>query len=669
MKLNKTELIEAIKRLNKENPLKEGKEIQRATLPADADALEQHQEALNQNIKRRDPKNYEKEVKDLIKDTASEESRYRHFDVVDRKDLAKKINEAKQRGLEFKISKSMKEGFRYDFKVADNSLNEDFLKKEAGDPEVNKDAFNHATDVGASSPTTDLGEELKIFTSSLTNFHPSKKSEELWNEICEKNKLQDLEAALEVIWPDGISDDALDDMLYNEADWVRDMIGLDGESTSSEEPTETEETEASDIDLEDEDEDVEPLEGDFEIDSEEEIEPIYDDEEDNQEVLDATEDEEEPEDEEDLGEGCGDTKEKETVEESWKDENPYDEPEEALAKKVAKACHLSIDDFDDLLHDLNNLRGDEWLDIVEKCGNDELIGEFKDFIHVDDDDDDLDESLNESITTIYKKPGDGKFSKLKAENPGAILINTEFETESDIEDKLGKLTKDSTVIIDGAENLPVGKGIIAKLKSLGCKVFLVRYDEPDIDMTDLGGIPLKNPEKYLHESDEKEEPSEDDWFDDEEVEPVAVADDLMDGLKGLKKDTPVEVKPIETQDGSLTVNSIDIKKEKDPDKAVVTVKVDDPAQTTPKEDELVIPDTENETNPTDDLVSSIAEGFMNSTFKPTQIITEEEDVTKQAVAQSQADGDDDEIVAVDDSMVEEMMGFPKAPKEEEPKKE
>ena len=121
MKFEKDELIENIKRLNKEKRLKEGKEIQRVLSPADADAFEQHEEALEANNKRLDPKNYDKDIKDLIKDTASEESRYRHFDIVDRKELAKKINEAKSKGLNFKISRSVKEGYRYDFKVLDEA--------------------------------------------------------------------------------------------------------------------------------------------------------------------------------------------------------------------------------------------------------------------------------------------------------------------------------------------------------------------------------------------------------------------------------------------------------------------------------------------------------------------------------------------------------------------
>lgn len=353
MNIQKNKLIESIRDLNRKNPIKESKDIQRVLPPADADAFEQHEQALEANKKRLDPKNYEKDVKELIDETASEESRYRHFDVVDRKDLAKKINEAKEKGLQFKISRSMKEGFRYDFKV----LKEDFMKKDAGDPDINTSAFNKATDVGSSvcesyssdtcellaeissradlrdalnclddehfyilfdtigvvadskphnnyplddfdsedssdldetidltegssrvahlrklmlgegqvDPMSDsdylqeecdqqdpeLDEELKIYTSNLSNFHPSKRSEHLWDDIKENNKIEDLEYALEALYPDGISDEALDDMLSQEEDWIRDLIGLpiDGE----EEPTEEEPVD------EFEDDEIDPL--------------------------------------------------------------------------------------------------------------------------------------------------------------------------------------------------------------------------------------------------------------------------------------------------------------------------------------------------------------------------------------------------------------------------
>lgn len=386
MKLTKNELLEKINNLNKQKPLKESKEIQRVASPADADALEQHEEALKQNKERLDTKNYEKDVKDLIQETASEESRYRHFDVVDRKELAKRINEAKEKGLDFKVSRSIKEGFRYTLKV----LNEDYMKKEAGDPDVNCAAFNKATDVQASSPATGLGEdvekeetvdtlsepelikeedlvdykklvndiccwlannedvegvsfplidhlvevgydedfvnnffeqcddeseeeivaddeiidddeefptdenldeELKVYTSTLEGFHPSVKCEDFWNEIVENNKVEDLEYALEALYPDGISDIALDDLLSHEEDWIRDMIELpyDGEESqeNSDEDDESEDEEES----EDDDENDYPEEDDIESD---ELE--FDDESDEKEPSD----DETPDDEDDI---------------------------------------------------------------------------------------------------------------------------------------------------------------------------------------------------------------------------------------------------------------------------------------------------------------------------------------------------------------------------------
>lgn len=388
MKLTKNELLEKINNLNKQKPLKENKEIQRVASPADADALEQHEEALKQNKERLDPKNYAQDIKDLVQETASEESRYRHFDVVDRKDLAKRINEAKEKGLDFKVSRSAKEGFRYNLEV----LNEDFMKKEAGDPNINCAAFNKATDVQASSPATGLGEdveneeevdtllvpkpvkeddlvdykelvndiccwlannedvegvsfplidhlveigydedfvnnlfehcddeseeivgdepeeeidddeelsldedldeELKVYTSTLEGFHPSVRCEDFWNEIVENDKVEDLEYALEALYPDGISDIALDDLLSNEEDWIRDIIELPYDEEESEENSDEDDEseddendepeeydiESDELEVEDESDEKEPSD-DESIEDEDDIEPVDFDEE------------------------------------------------------------------------------------------------------------------------------------------------------------------------------------------------------------------------------------------------------------------------------------------------------------------------------------------------------------------------------------------------------
>lgn len=379
-----SDLIESINRLNKKKPLKEAKDMTAVLFPADYDAQKQHEEALKANAERRDPKNYSKEVKDFIKATASEESRYRHFDVVDRKDLAKKINIAKEKGLPFKISRSIKEGYRYDFKV----LKEEYIKKDAGIPEVNSAMFNKATNVGSVSgslgedldndksnlincesllmnilqwlgdnssedldlknelftylvadldydedllnslfnegdvsvldslncledepklegPKLDdvptkvvnsehpLDEELKIYTSSLTNFHPSERAQKLWDEIRDADKIPDLEYALETLYEDGISDQALDDMLIHEEDWIRDLIGLEPNDDNEEDDynypetdyvddAEEEDTKPLDYEDEDDDSDLKVIDDTDEfIDNfidefdDEDVEPVY----------------------------------------------------------------------------------------------------------------------------------------------------------------------------------------------------------------------------------------------------------------------------------------------------------------------------------------------------------------------------------------------------------
>lgn len=554
MKITKSELIESIKALNEKKPLKESADIQRVLFPADADAQEQHEQALKANKERLDPKNYAEDVKDLVKMTASEESRYAHFDVVDRRELAKQINEAKEKGLPFRVSRNTKEGFRYNLDV----LKEEFLKKDAGNPDINTAAFNKATNVGngpiaeeyklptednpeyinalakaykalnendkaagviygyerdednnkfvpffamrdtekelgdmqaslkskqkgpskvtiytlfpqklddtatflkekgalpklkkkrvvedlEDSPeakevwakpeeiegelpedfagkieflvadeeeaiegydkviealvgdeftsaraqleiirdeetahkefleklmadptaiysgaacedeteveeaeeeledekeeeplTEDLDEELKVFTSTLSGFHPSEKSEGLWNEIKEANKVEDLEYALEALYPDGISDVALDDMLSNEPDWIRDMIGLDEPEVEEEEPIDEfedeeieplDDEESSDDDWteepfeesEDEDEIEEPMDDDIDGLEQREV-----DKESSEEELDDLDDEEPVE----IGDEDLEEKPESKEEEKAEKEHPLDE--------------------------------------------------------------------------------------------------------------------------------------------------------------------------------------------------------------------------------------------------------------------------------------------------------------------------------------------------------
>jgi len=95
-------------------PIGENKTIQRVLPPADADAFEQHA-ANRQDFRKRVKDAYEDDaVKFLIDATATEESRERHYNVVDRRDLAKLLNNAKKQGYSgYKVERNDLPGYKY----------------------------------------------------------------------------------------------------------------------------------------------------------------------------------------------------------------------------------------------------------------------------------------------------------------------------------------------------------------------------------------------------------------------------------------------------------------------------------------------------------------------------------------------------------------------------
>ena len=479
MKIKRDELLESIKELNKKKPLKENIEEDlgntkvdvTATLdPADAARMKEHEDAIKAHDKRIEDSYKTDEVKEFLKETASEESRYSHFDCVDRKDLAKRINEAKEKGLDFKVGRNDKDGYRYSFEV----LKEEYLKKDAGIPEMNTAAFNHAagadsapvcesvnegdevvvidtsrdgygigqvvnncftvgelieflsnefsedmpvvlafdrrytfgalnggcfTTMSASAEDaedsgghvvddelldeeidTDVNEELKVYTSKLDNFHPSERSKDVWERIKEGGKVEDLEYALETIYPDGISDVALDDMLANEGDWVLDLVGL------VEEPGETSVDDFKDEEIEpfdsgDDFEDVEDVVDEPAEDIEDAVEEPVEDEPVEDKSYDAYDDEDDVEPL-DLDEPSHE----EAVEEI-KDEKDDEEPEDKkeLKEDVQQADEKPADEKPE----------------EEKCEDGECEGTK--IVEPDDSDDKLTEAIGDGfVKSAYK---------------------------------------------------------------------------------------------------------------------------------------------------------------------------------------------------------------------------------------------------------------------------
>ena len=91
--------------------------------PAEAKALAEYEEAQKRTEERMN--NQDEEIKEFIKDYASEESKTR-IKIKDRKELSKKITEAKANNIKFKISRCNEDGYRYIFESFNtNLLNED----------------------------------------------------------------------------------------------------------------------------------------------------------------------------------------------------------------------------------------------------------------------------------------------------------------------------------------------------------------------------------------------------------------------------------------------------------------------------------------------------------------------------------------------------------------
>lgn len=193
----------------------------------------------------------------------------------------------------------------------------------------------------------DLDEDLQLYASSLKDFKPAKEAEELWNEIVEQGKLDDLEFQLENVFKSkddknaSIDIEALNDLLINHPDFIRTLIGLDDRSLEdddydekpvgenemvyyddNEEPVD----ENTPLDDEEDDIDVDDIEG-IDEDNEDDIEPIYGDGEEKststkwkkiESDKDDESEESEPKDKTDKSETEKDKKEKkeEKVEES-----------------------------------------------------------------------------------------------------------------------------------------------------------------------------------------------------------------------------------------------------------------------------------------------------------------------------------------------------------------
>ena len=68
---------------------------------------------------------------------------------------------------------------------------------------------------------------MKIYTEdSLSNFNAWSGAVDTLDTLVEKNLVDELEAELEELYPDGLSDTELNDILWFENDWIAQLVGF-----------------------------------------------------------------------------------------------------------------------------------------------------------------------------------------------------------------------------------------------------------------------------------------------------------------------------------------------------------------------------------------------------------------------------------------------------------
>ena len=75
---------------------------------------------------------------------------------------------------------------------------------------------------------------MKIYSEGIENFEPWSGAVATYERIAEEGKLEDLEYMLEDLYPDGIDETALNDLLWFDDEWVFETLGIETEEDEDE---------------------------------------------------------------------------------------------------------------------------------------------------------------------------------------------------------------------------------------------------------------------------------------------------------------------------------------------------------------------------------------------------------------------------------------------------
>lgn len=90
-----------------------------------------------------------------------------------------------------------------------------------------------------------LEEDVKIFLDDLSSFVPWSGAVDTWERIKYEGKIDTLNFMLEDMYPEGLSEVELNDLLWHDSDWVLNMVGIEDETEEDTDYEEDEELEES----------------------------------------------------------------------------------------------------------------------------------------------------------------------------------------------------------------------------------------------------------------------------------------------------------------------------------------------------------------------------------------------------------------------------------------
>ena len=75
---------------------------------------------------------------------------------------------------------------------------------------------------------------MKIYSEGIETFSPWAGAVDTYETICNEGKLEDLEFLLEELYPDGLTETELNDILWFDDEWVYEMLGIKTEDEDEE---------------------------------------------------------------------------------------------------------------------------------------------------------------------------------------------------------------------------------------------------------------------------------------------------------------------------------------------------------------------------------------------------------------------------------------------------